>query len=183
MIRSMVKTKYIALCALFTALMIAGAFLRIPVPLVPITFQLFFALLAGLLLGPWWGMAAVSVYILLGLMGLPVFTSGGGPQYVLQPSFGYIVGFALSALVAGLIAGRGSKPRFGRLLAAVLAGLVVDYLIGTLYYFLIASLYLHSEVGIWAMLVSCVFLPGSKDVLLGLLAVFIAKRLRPLLQR
>ena len=55
----MSNTKNLALCGLFTALMIAGAYLRIPVPLVPITFQLFFAVLAGLLLGPWWGAAAV----------------------------------------------------------------------------------------------------------------------------
>ena len=111
----MSNTKNLALCGLFAALMIAGAFLRIPVPLVPITFQLFFAILAGLLLGPWWGAAAVGAYIVLGLVGLPVFTSGGGLQYVLQPSFGYIVGFALAALVSGLIAGKENKPRFLRL--------------------------------------------------------------------
>lgn len=177
----MSNTKNLALCGLFTALMIAGAYLRIPVPVVPITFQLFFAVLAGLLLGPWRGTAAVGVYILLGLVGLPVFTAGGGPQYVLELSFGYIVGFALAALVSGLIAGKNGKPRFLRLLAAVLAGLAVDYLVGTAYYFLIAELYLHSDVGVWATLVGCVFLPGSKDILLGVLAAVIAARVRPLL--
>lgn len=177
----MSNTKNLALCGLFTALMIAGAFLRIPVPLVPITFQLFFAVLAGLLLGPWWGAAAVGAYVVLGLVGLPVFTSGGGLQYVLQPSFGYIVGFVLAAIVSGLIAGKENKPRFLRLLAAVLAGLAVDYLIGTAYYFLIAELYLHSDVGVWATLISCVFLPGSKDILLGVLAAVIAARVRPLI--
>ncbi len=76
------KTTKLLLCALFTALVAVGAFIRIPVPLVPFTLQFWFTTMAGLLLGPRWGACSVLVYVLLGLMGVPVFTQGGGPGYV-----------------------------------------------------------------------------------------------------
>ena len=89
------KTKNLILCGLFTSLIVVGAFIRIPIPVVPFTLQLLFTMLAGLLLGGKWGAASVCIYIVLGLMGLPVFAEGGGLAYVLKPSFGYIIGFAL----------------------------------------------------------------------------------------
>ena len=55
------------LCAMFAVLIAAGAFMRIPMPLVPITLQYLFTMLAGLLLGGKWGAAAVCVYMALGL--------------------------------------------------------------------------------------------------------------------
>ena len=74
------------LCALFVALVAVGALIRIPVGTDVFTLQFMFTLLAGLLLGPRLGATAVAVYILLGLIGVPVFASGGGPGYILQPT-------------------------------------------------------------------------------------------------
>ena len=71
------------LCAMFVALVAAGAFIRIPVGTDVYTLQFLFTLLAGLLLGPRLGATAVATYILLGLVGVPIFASGGGPGYVL----------------------------------------------------------------------------------------------------
>ena len=76
------------LCALFAALIAVGAFIKIPVPFVPFTLQLLFTTLAGIVLGPKYGALSVGVYILIGLCGVPIFTQGGGPAYVLQPTFG-----------------------------------------------------------------------------------------------
>ena len=87
------KTKDLVLCAMFVALIAVGAFIKVPVPVVPFTLQFLFTMLAGLLLGPVNGALAVVVYIVLGLVGLPIFTQGGGPGYIFQPSFGYIIGF------------------------------------------------------------------------------------------
>ena len=98
------KTKDLVLCAMFVALIAVGAFIKIPVPVVPFTLQFLFTMLAGLLLGPVNGALAVVVYIVLGLIGLPIFTQGGGPGYIFQPSFGYIIGFAVAAYVNGKIA-------------------------------------------------------------------------------
>ena len=74
----------LAECALFVVLMVVSAYIQIPFPLVPLSFQTVVAVLAGLLLGAGWGAAAIGVYIFMGLVGLPVFTGGGGFSYVLN---------------------------------------------------------------------------------------------------
>ena len=67
------KTKDMILSAMFVALISVGAFIKIPIPVVPFTLQDLFTMLAGLLLGKRRGSLAVCVYVALGLMGLPVF--------------------------------------------------------------------------------------------------------------
>ena len=95
---------------MFVALIAAGAWIRIPGPVVPFTLQYLFTMLAGLLLGGKYGLLAVCVYIVLGLAGLPIFASGGGIGYILQPSFGYMIGFAVGAFATGSIANRTEYP-------------------------------------------------------------------------
>ena len=119
------KTKDLVLCAMFVALIAVGAFIKIPVPVVPFTLQFLFTMLAGLLLGPVNGALAVVVYIVLGLIGLPIFTQGGGPGYIFQPSFGYIIGFAVAAYVNGKIANAKTHPSYRRLLGANFLGLFI----------------------------------------------------------
>jgi biotin transport system substrate-specific component len=72
-------------------------------------------------------------YILIGLMGAPVFAQGGGPGYVLNPTFGYLVGFIGGASTAGAVCGDWRRAGTMRLLAAMLAGLCVVYLCGGSY--------------------------------------------------
>ena len=103
------------LCALFAALIAVGAFIKIPVPFVPFTLQLLFTTLAGIVLGPKYGALSVGVYILIGLCGVPVFTQGGGPGYVLQPTFGYLIGFLIGTFVTGLIVHKVPRPSIKRL--------------------------------------------------------------------
>ena len=74
----MKKTKNLVMCSLFVALIVVGAFIKIPVPVVPFTLQLLFTMMAGLLLGGKLGAVSVGVYILMGLLGLPIFAEGGG---------------------------------------------------------------------------------------------------------
>ena len=68
-----IKTTDMVLCAMFAALIAVGAFIRIPIPYVPFTLQLFFTTLAGLLLGPKLGAASSLVYMITGLIGIPIF--------------------------------------------------------------------------------------------------------------
>ena len=174
----------LAKCAIFVALMVVSAFIRIPFPLVPLTFQTVVAVLAGLLFGPVYGTAAVGVYIFMGLIGLPVFTSGGGFAYVVQPTFGYILGFAAAAFVAGALCGRGKAAQItlrGALLASV-AGFLVNYIVGVPYFLLIWHFYMHNG-GVWQAAVTYNLIYMPKDLALCLLAGFLAWRVRPLLDR
>ena len=113
----------ISFIGLFTALIAAGAFIRIPVPVVPFTLQFLFTMLAGLLLGGRLGAISVGSYIVLGLIGLPVFASGGGIGYILTPTFGYLIGFCVGAFVTGKIANVQTVPSFKRILFANFIGL------------------------------------------------------------
>ena len=82
------RMRTMTFCAIFTALIAVGAFIKIPVPVVPFTLQLLFTTLARMILGAGAGAVSVLVYLLIGLAGIPVFTGGGGIGYVLQPTFG-----------------------------------------------------------------------------------------------
>lgn len=177
------RTRDLLLCALFTALIAVGAFIRIPVPVVPFTLQVLFTTLAGLLLGPKRGALSVFCYMAIGLFGVPVFTEGGGPMYVLKPSFGYIIGFLAGAWVTGTIAHRVPAPSYKRLLAACFAGLGIIYLFGMAYFWLISHVYLGTEIGLWSLFLYCFLLVVPGDIVLCILCAVLARRLIPVLGR
>ena len=145
----MSKTKTLIYCSLFTALIAAGAFIKIPVPVVPFTLQYLFTMLAGLLLGSKRGTISVVAYMLLGLAGLPIFSEGGGLWYVFKPSFGYIIGFCLGTYVTGRIAEHLKKKTIFRYLLANLAGLMIVYACGMIYYYVICNYVINTPIGIW----------------------------------
>lgn len=120
--------KKLPLTALFAALTALGAFLRIPVGHSSITLQFFFTCMAGLLLGPYWGAASQLIYVLLGLVGLPVFSEGGGLMYVANPAFGFLLGLIPAAFFIGLFAKR--RPWL-----SYLTGLLVLYAVGLPYFY------------------------------------------------
>lgn len=177
------RTRQMVMCGLFVALIAIGAFIKIPLPLVPVTLQVFFTMIAGLLLGPRLGALSVIGYLVLGLAGLPIFTMGGGPSYVLQPTFGYLIGFALGAFVTGKIAYGVERPGFKRLLVANLLGLALVYVCGMVYYFLMSMFYLGNPIGLWPLLVSFCFISAPGDILLCILAAMLAKRMIPVMKR
>jgi biotin transport system substrate-specific component len=132
------KTKDLVLIALFAALTAIGGFLNIPTPLVPFSLQFLFCAYAGVFLGARNALLSQLLYIGIGLAGLPVFTKGGGIGYVFQPSFGFLLGFAACASIVGLIVERSPKKGLLPISAAVLAGLLATYVIGTVYlYFMV----------------------------------------------
>jgi|SRR5699024_7766834 len=176
------KTQNLVLCSLFVALIAAGAFIKIPVPVVPFTLQFLFAMMAGLLLGGKLGAVSVGAYILIGLLGLPVFAEGGGPAYILKPSFGYIIGFAAASYVTGVIANRVPNPTYRRLLAANFIGLGIVYLFGMVYYYLMSNLYLGNPIGLWPLFLYCFILAVPGDILLCVLGAFLGKRMIPMMR-
>ena len=153
------KTKMLARAALLAALTAVGAFIKIPLGYSSITLQFFFTAMAGCLLGPYWGAASQGVYVLLGLVGLPIFTLGGG--YVFQPTFGFLLGLIPSALVIGLITRKNRRPL--RIILACAAGLATLYAVGLPYMGLILNVYLDKGWSLGRLLRDgmLLFLPGD----------------------
>ena len=120
-------TAYASLLAALTAV---GAFIAIPVGPVPIVLQNLFVYLSGLLLGSRWGLAAVGVYLLAGLCGLPVFSGGrGGIGHLVGPTGGYLLGFLPAVYIIGRVTEKaGNKDLAGVL--AMLAATAVIYCLG-----------------------------------------------------
>lgn len=174
------KTRSMVYCGLFTALIAVGAFIKVPVPVVPFTLQYLFTMLAGLLLGAKRGAIAVLAYMLLGLAGLPIFTEGGGLWYVLKPSFGYIIGFVLGTYVTGRIAETMPKKTIPHYLLANLAGLVIVYACGMSYYYVICNYVIDTPIAVWPLFLYCFILAVPGDIALSVLGAVIAKRVRPL---
>jgi biotin transport system substrate-specific component len=90
--------------SLFAALTAAGAYLAVPIGPVPIVLQNMFVFLAGLMLGSYWGLASVGIYLLAGACGLPVFAGGfGGIGRFIGPTGGYLIGYLPAVYVIGKI--------------------------------------------------------------------------------
>lgn len=173
------KTKKLVMYALFTTLIAVGAFIQIPIPVVPFTLQFLFTMLAGLILGGRGGAISVLAYIFIGLIGIPVFTQGGGIGYIFQPTFGYIIGFVVATYVTGKIANKTSSPTLPRLLTANFIGLIILYVFGVAYVWLIKTFYLGVGIALWPLLLNCFLLPVPGDILLCILSALLAKRLIP----
>lgn len=171
------RTKDMVLFSLFTALIAVGAFIRVPVPVCPFTLQLLFTTLAGLVLGSRKGAASVAVYVALGLAGVPVFTEGGGPSYIFQPTFGYLIGFIVGAFLTGWIREKVGTLTLPRILLANFAGLLVVYLFGMVYVYIISNFYLGTPIGIWPLILYCFLLAVPGDICLCILAAVIYRRL------
>ncbi len=128
------KSTIIATTALFASLTAIGSYISIPTGLIPFTFQVFFVLLSGVILGPKLGPLSQIIYVGVGIAGFPVFASGNaGPGVLIGPTGGYLIGFIVASFVVGLLSSRidRRKNKF-KLFGISLAGIPVIYLFGLL---------------------------------------------------
>lgn len=106
----------------------------IPLPYVPITGQTLGVILVGAALGSKRGAASLATYLVAGLAGAPIFAEfGGGPGMVLEPSFGFIIGFIPSAFVAGWMAERAWDRKFALALLGFIAASALPFVVGVPY--------------------------------------------------
>jgi biotin transport system substrate-specific component len=130
--------------ALVAAMLSASAWLQIPIQPVPITLQVFFVILAALLLPPMGAFAAVGVYVGLGAIGVPVFAGGSGGLGVLAgPTGGYLIGFLIAATIGSgvrtLLGHFGVKQLVADVAAAALA-IAIIYAVGPVQLAVVAKL-------------------------------------------
>ena len=185
--RYAMNTKNLAYIALFTAVIAVTAWIHFPLGGIPFTLQTLGICLTAGLLGWKRGLIATAAYLLLGLVGVPVFAGfTGGVGVLLSPTGGYLVGFLPLALVSG-IAGekfakkKGAKPKIFLGLFMGL-GVLLCYTFGTVW-FVIFSGQESASTGFFSALTLCVLpyipLDAIKVILAVLLTVKIQKHIKP----
>ena len=165
------STKNLVLCALFAALISIGTHIKIPTPLLPLTLQTLFVVLSGLVLGKKYGAVSVCVYVIAGLIGLPVFTGSAA-----NPTFGYIIGFIPGSWISGYIAER-YRPCFITWFIGAVIGIAVIYAFGIPYYYFMSKWYIGNELGAKTLLMSFILMPMPGDIAKSLIAGLIVQRL------
>ena len=169
------KTTDMAYIALFAVLMAVCSWISIPA-VVPFTLQTFGVFVAVSVLGGKRGTLAVVLYLLMGVVGLPVFAGfSGGLGVLLGSTGGYIVGFVFTALTMWLME-RLLGTKTWALALSMLLGLVVCYAFGTAW-FLVVYTKNTGAIGLWTALGKCVFPYILPDCLKIALALAIRKRL------
>jgi len=172
------KTKGMIFCALFAALTGVGGLIAIPLPFtpVPITLQIFFTFLAGALLGKYLGALSQLIYLLLGVVGLPVFAkSSSGIGALLGPTGGYLAGFIPAAFLVGYLLEKRENPPLALIFLAMVVGVVAIYLPGVGWLMWVARMN-----PVKALLLGVLpFVPGDAvKIVVGALIVKRAMRLR-----
>ena len=140
------------LASMFGAATAAGAYIMIPLPLVPITLQTLFLNLAAALLGGRLGALSQVVYVLIGIIGLPVFAGGkAGFGVVLGPTGGYLIGFIAAGYVVGKLSELKDNPGFIWTACAMLIGMIVIYGCGITQLSIVARLSVGKAVAVGAL--------------------------------
>ncbi|KOO49979.1 biotin transporter BioY [Viridibacillus arvi] len=185
--KSKLRTVDLVYCALFATLMMIGANITSFAPFmvvggVPITLQAFFAILAGLVLGSRLGALSITVYMLIGLAGAPVFARfGGGFSQILSPTFGFVVAFILVAFIVGkIVENNRSKKMY---ITAAIIGVIVSYLIGTNWMYAAYMLWFSApEAFTYKMAWLWMIPPLPKDLILAVFAGVFGHRIQKVLK-
>lgn len=177
------KIQDMTLIALFAVLTIIGGKIAVSLPpFATFTLQSLVCLMAGLLLGAKRALLSQVVYILLGLIGLPVFAKGGGIGYIFEPTFGFVIGMLAAAWLIGLLSDLTDPQRSNlKIWQAILinfAGQFLIYIFGVTFLYLIKNFYAGSGLTFlkaieYGMIPYLIF-----DTLKSILAGVIGPRLR-----
>ncbi len=162
--------------SLFVALIAIGTFISFPIGPVPIVLQNMFVLLAALILGPLWGLGCVAVYLLIGILGLPVFSNGGsGLGKLFGPTGGYLLGYLPCVFVTAFISKALGRKMSSDIMAMVI-GSVIVYACGVPWLKVVTKMSFEKAltVGMYPFLIG--------DALKIVAAAFIVKSLRPLIK-
>lgn len=164
-------TKQLSACALGLSFLVICAKITIPIGPVPLTLQTMAVVLLGLVLDRKSLIMIFTSYMIAGLSGLPVFASGGGLGYILQPSFGFLLSFLPASLLLAKL-----KERIPYLLAMLFAFILIDTA-GILYMKFIFSAVLGIQKDLLELITIGVLPFLANDLLTGCLAIMTAKRL------
>ena len=184
-LRKALSARELAFAGMGAALMAASAWISVPSLLpsmVPFTMQTFGVCLIGAVLGLRLGLWSVCSYILLGAVGVPVFSLfRGGLTVLAGPTGGYIIGFIFTVLAVGIVSDRGNGS-FWPMLLSMAAGTALCYAFGTVWF---VHVYARTKgpIGVGAALGMCVVPYLIPDGIKIVLAALLTRRLRPLVRK
>lgn len=182
------STLDLARCGLFVALMAIGAKIHIMIPIgggVTVSLQIMFALLSGFVLGARRGFESVLVYLIIGLIGIPVYAHGGGPAYLIKPTYGFLIGFLTAAALADVLIRRFKKrTRAAYIISAELA-MLSYYVCGLLYFYFLSNFLLggSARIGIRDLIVVWFLSSVGPDLIIAAVAGLAAYRLVPAVEK
>ncbi len=137
------KAYYLAECALMAAVLCVFSPITLPIGPIPVTLSTFAVMLTGIVLGWKRGLVSVVVFLLIGLCGIPVFSSGrSGFPVLVGPTGGYIWSYLLMVPIIGFITARlqdNGFPSFLLSIGACMLAMLVCYALGTLQFMLVAN--------------------------------------------
>jgi biotin transport system substrate-specific component len=151
--------------------------------------------LGGALCGKRVGFFAPLIYLILGLIGLPIFSAGGGITYFLYPTFGYLLGFTFAGMIAGIC-----KQGLARRIVCNLVAVLVIHVIGVIYFYFMSNFYMQvadalytqvanipvytgASVSLWQAVLtgSLIFLPI--DIASAIVSAIVANKISPIINK
>lgn len=166
------STQQLCECALFAAFLAVTSQIQIALPLVPINLALFTVHLCAVLLARKQALFTILTYLLLGLIGLPVFSGfSGGMGVLFGPTGGYLIGYLASAWVTSVLVEK-MKANQINLFVAMACGTLACYGLGTVWFMVLTNM------SLWVTLGYCVFPFLIGDVIKITCAMLLAKRLQ-----
>jgi len=166
------KTKSMVICAVFSAILCIFCVLTVPIGTVPVSLSTLAVMLTAIILGPKKSSISVIIYIMLGCVGLPVFSGfKGGFQILVGPTGGYIWSYILMALLIGSVAKKYANNRIIIFIGCI-ASIIICYIFGTIQFTFVQNISFMSALSV------CVlpFIPF--DIVKTVLAVFLGTSLK-----
>lgn len=180
--KNKIGIKEICLTAMMTAVIAVCSWLSVPVMTIPVTMQTFAVFLTLLLCGGRNGTVSILIYILLGLVGAPVFSGfRAGPSALFGLTGGYIIGFLIMGIIF-LISEKLISEKLALKVVSLFIGLILCYAFGTLWFIIIYNAG-EEQIGVKAALSLCVLPFILPDLLKLTLATVLYKAIKPALER
>ena len=169
--KTKISTRELTKMTLLTALLCISSYIIIPLPfsLASITAQTIIINLIAFLLKPKQAFTTISVFLLLGLIGIPVFSGGGaGPSKLFGPTGGYLLGYLIAATVISFLKGKDFNIK-KCIFLSIVAGMPIIYILGAGY------MEFLTKMNFKALITTSVLPFIPLDILKCILAAFLAK--------